>query len=189
MNEQLAGKRYVRTTITNADGSITTARINLSTGEIKPYSYKDAYTDSIKARPKNPPVHIDYSAEGDILGYTPHWITTPPPSYVDRVKENKTIRKTKMNENNVYLDQYMHLNEAIEDHPALDDLFSGVTSLDCGNNKPLNKSLMFNMLRDLDEINSKTIQGYTGYTESYCSRLAQYLRVLSNAFDREVESN
>jgi hypothetical protein len=62
----------------------------------------------------------------------------------------------------------------------------GSTSLGDGNKDTINKGVLFCMLRDLDEINAQTIQEYTGHSMSHCWRLAQYLRVLSKAFDMEV---
>lgn len=79
------------------------------------------------------------------------------------------------------------MDDAVLDINVLDNLFEGVSLLDDGKSRPMNKGIMFQMLRDLDTINSETVKGYTGYSERHCQKLCLYLRVLSNAFDREVE--
>ena len=58
-----------------------------------------------------------------------------------------------------------------------------------GNNKPIPKELLFNVVRDLDIISTDTVQEYLkSYSKSYCAKVTQYARVLSNALDSLVES-
>lgn len=184
----LAGLKFARTIITNKDGTITTARINLETGEIKPFNYSKS-APMIKAIAKKKHIITDYSAKGNLLAEEPFWVAyIDTNSDVEGTDKNITqYRKNKQNPNNVYLQDYMHINDAIEDNPKLEDMITGISNLDCGNDKPLNTSLLFNMLRDLDEVNQDTIESYTGFSKAYSRRLAQYLRVLVNAFDGHIE--
>lgn len=186
MTEVIKERKYVRTTITNPNGTITTARINLITGVIKPYNYFKGSDDIVVSAKEAAPA-VDYGAAGDLLDYIPHWVTIPAPNYQDRIKAGFKPRISKDNPNNVFLSEYISLEDAVFDINVLEHLFEGVSQLDDGKSRPMNKSLMFSMLRDLDTINSETIQGYTGHSERHCQKLALYLRVLSNAFDREVE--
>lgn len=174
--EQLKGKKFVRTTMF-VDSMNVSARLNLYSGEIKPHKYRAA-TIMPKAR-------WNGSEDGN-----PAWTRILAPVWVDSrpnsAKEN--MRKTKSNPNNFYLEDFMHLTDATERHPVLDDLFTGVSSLGDSVRDPVNKGVLFRMLRDLDEINVKTIQEYTRYGEKHCYKLAVCLRILSNAFDNEVDS-
>jgi hypothetical protein len=174
--------KFVRTIITNEDGTITPARLNTLTGEIKPFTHwKKLELDEKRKR-----IEIKGSINTD-HERVPLWELIPAPKYPTVDSIGRIPRKNKLNDNNVFLKEYMSLEQAKEDIPALDNLFEGVSKLDCGNSRPLHKGLLFSMLRDLDEINANTIQVYTGYSEKYCQRLAQYLRVLSTAFDKEIE--
>jgi len=179
--------KFVRTTITNPDGSISPARINTETGEIKPYKHwkqkeNEEFRKQLKLKRK----------DGINDATKPlFWEIIPPPAIAggNEKKENKAIRKSKENVNNIYLQEFLTLSEAIEDVPILDNLITGVSKLDSGNKNPINKGLLFSMLRDLDVINVTTVQQYTGYSERYCRKLVQYLFVLSTAFDNEIEKN
>jgi hypothetical protein len=172
--EQLKGKKFVRTTMF-VDGTNVSARLTLATSEIKPHPYKTG-----KSMPKASWNGVE---DGD-----PAWARIPAPVWVDKSLPAKSIRKTKSNPNNIYLEEFMTLEEATEALPILDNLMVGSTSLGDGNKDTINKGVLFCMLRDLDEINAQTIQEYTGHSMSHCWRLAQYLRVLSKAFDMEVNS-
>lgn len=172
----LENKKFVRTTITNQDGTITSARINIETGEIKPYTYNDN-TPDIEIIPKE-------NAGQD----APFWMSYLGKEEYEPTKDKPTIsRKNKTNNNNVFLKEFDTLSEALEAIPQLDNMITGVSRLSCGNNKPINQKLLFAMLRDLDDINQDTVQEYTGYSTNYSRRLAQYMRVLVNAFDNHVE--
>lgn len=185
-------KKYVRTMMKLDDGNYVTARINLSTGEIKPYKYKSSTPEQIMPRPKADvkPI-LDYTAPGDLLDYTPHWVDIPPPNRclatAKGVDKLPVMRKSRKNPNKVYLEAFENMTDAIECLPWLDDLIVGVANLDCGNSRPLKTGLLFGMLRDCEEINVETIFAYTGHSEKHCWRLAQYMRILVTAFDREVE--
>lgn len=186
MTEAIKERKYIRTTITNPNGTITTARINTVTGEIKPYKYSKGI-DRIRAKPLNEPVSIDYGAEGDLLDYVPYWVAMMPPiTSITNGTDSSKIRKNKLNDCNIYLKDYESLDCASSDIPVLDNIFTGVSLLDCGNSRPMNKALMFCMIRDLDNINTQSVKDYTGLSEAYCRRLAQYLRVASNAFDAAI---
>lgn len=174
--ENLKGKKYVRTTML-VNGTYVSARLNLSTGEIKPHNYR--------AGKPMPEARWNGVEDGN-----PAWTRILAPVWVDS-RPNSTkanMRKTKSNPNNIYLEDFMHLTDATERHPVLDDLFTGVASLGDSVRDPVNKGILFRMLRDLDEINVKTIQEYTRYGEKHCYKLAVCLRILSNAFDNEVDS-
>lgn len=174
--EQLQGKKFVRTTMF-VDSINVSARLNLAIGEIKPHKYRAANLMPI--------ARWNGAEDGN-----PAWTRILAPVWVDS-RPNSTkasMRKTKSNPNNFYLEDFMHLTDATERHPVLDDLFTGVSSLGDSVRDPVNKGVLFRMLRDLDEINVKTIQEYTRYGEKHCYKLAVCLRILSNAFDNEVDS-
>lgn len=196
--KQAKESKYIRTVML-VDGKYVTARIEKATGEIKPYKYKkDKKYDKPKARPSQ--AHIDsmankdYTAPGDILGYTPHWALIAPPERsikppVDP-KEQGAMRKSKPNPNGAKLAGFMVASEAIAALPFLDDMFVGCANLDAGGNtRPMKTSLLFALLRDLNDINVESIQAYTGHSTPHCYKLAAYLRILSTAFDKAVEDN
>lgn len=188
-------QKYIRTMML-VDGEYVTARITVETGEIKPYKYakKD---DKPKARASqaflDAEANKDYSAPGDLLGYVPHWATIAPPERsikppVDP-EQKGAMRKSKPNPNGKLLADYMYVTDAIEAFPCLDDMFVGCANLDAGgNSRPLKTGLLFNLLRDLNDINNETIQAYTGCSDSYAYKLAVCLRVLSTAFDHAVDN-
>ena len=188
-------QKYIRTTML-VDGEYKTARIEVATGEIKPYNYAKNHKDMPKARPSQAfleeRANKDYTAPGDLLGYTPHWALIAPPERsikppVDP-KQQGAMRKSKPNPNGRLLADYMFVTDAIEAFPCLDDMFVGCANLDAGgNSRPMNTGLLFSLLRDLNEINIETIQAYTGCSESHSYKLSAYLRVLCTAFDTAVK--
>lgn len=171
-------KKYIRTQMKLDSGEIVDARICLATGEIKPHKYPVQ-----KPMPKARAL-----PEGETNGLLePSWLRIPAPDTKARVKAGRTVRVTKSNPNNIYLEGYMFLKDAVEDYPVIDDLFVGAASLGNSARDPLNKSILFSMLRDLDDINVLTVQGYTGYNEGHCYKLAQALRIISTGLDNEID--
>lgn len=193
---QAKHQKYIRTMML-VDGEYKTARIEVATGEIKPYNYAKNHKDMPKAKPSQ--AHIDeaankdYSAPGDLLGYVPHWALIAPPERnllpLRDATQQGAMRKSKPNPNGKLLASYMFVTDAIEDFPCLDDMFVGCANLDAGGNtRPMKTGLLFNLLRDLNDINVESIQAYTGCSESHSYKLAAYLRVLSSAFDTAVDN-
>lgn len=113
---------------------------------------------------------------------------------LEEYKQPRTGIKTKPNPNNIYLKDCWSFSSMKDDLPPyfvvnLDDILTGVSNLDLGGNtRPVSKRLLFNMLRDLDEISTQTIKGYTNYSESYCRKLAGLMRVTVQSFNRLVDS-
>ena len=184
-------KKYVRTTIKLDDGTYVSARINTETGEVKPYNYAKK-SKLVITKPKQNVVDriTDYDAEGDLLGYEPSWLHV---SKTERdIAETKAdgvkppLRKSMANPNRTILAEFSTMQDACAEFPWLEDTLFGVAHLGCGNTRPLSMKKFFYMLRDLDEINVETIYAYTAYSEKHCYRLAQHMRVLVAAFNREV---
>ena len=187
-------KKYIRTMLKLDDGTYIPARINTETGEIKPYTYAKKPKLS-SAKPEQDAVErvieraADRGAKGNLLGYEPAWLHD---SYTQRdIAETKadgvrpTLRKSMANPHRTILDDFLTVQDACADYPWLEDILFGATHLDCGNTRPFSMKQFFFMLRDLDEINVETIYAYTTCGKTHCSRLAQHMRVLVNAFNRE----
>ena len=190
------GKKYIRTTLKLDDGTYVPARINTETGEIKPYNYAK--------KPKHKRVIleseqdsldrvidriVDRGAKGNLLGYEPLWLHD---SWTQRdIAETKAdgvkppLRKSMANPNRTILDEFLTVQDACAEYPWLEDILVGASHLDCGNTRPFSMKQFFYMLRDLDEINVETLYACTTCGEKHCYRLAQFMRVLVNAFNRE----
>ena len=188
------GKKYIRTTLKLDDGTCVPARINTETGEIKPYNYAkkpkrvileseqdalDRVIDRIVGR----------GAKGNLLGYEPSWLHDSwtkrdiAETKADGVKPRSW--KSMANPNRTILDEFLTVQDACAEYPWLEDILFGATHLDCSNTRPFSMKQFFYMLRDLDEINVETIYACTTCGEKHCYRLAQFMRVLVNAFNRE----
>lgn len=175
--QRMAMKQYAYTQMLDIQGAIIPARIALATGEIKPY----------KKRKKR-----RIEAVGTInedCGKPLHWEMITPPirggMIVSAASRDKR-RRTRSNENNIYLKEYHTVTDALEEIPALDDMLTGASYLHDGT-KPFSKSLLFCMLRDLDTITTETVKDYTGFNERHSRKLASALRVLINAFNDAVD--
>ncbi len=179
--------KFVRTTITNANGTISRARINLNTGEITKFSGKQI-TLQLKAKPK--------AVLGDAV---PFWVGML--SQENTEKPRRTINSSKSVENPYFgmlndFDIYEtkgdsqivcaedELDEdgmdtqiaALRDNrPFMDNYFTCVSHL--GPSNPLSKNVLFSLLKRLPEISSDTIHQSTSYSVGYCQRLATALRV------------
>ena len=188
------GKKYIRTTLQLEDGTYVPARINTETGEIKPYNYAKK-PKLFSAKPEQDAVErvieraVDRGAKGNLLGYEPSWLHD---SYTKRdIAETKadgvkpTLRKSMTNPNRTILAEFLTVQDACAEYPWLEDILFGATHLDCGNTRPFSMKQFFFMLRDLDEINVETIYACTTCVKTHCSRLAQHMRVLVSAFNRE----
>ena len=186
--------KYIRTTLKLEDGTYTSARINTETGEIKPYNYAknpkrvilESEQDSLDRVIDR---IVDYDAKGNLLGYEPLWLHD---SYTQRdIAETKAdgvkppLRKSTANPNRTILAEFLTVQDACADYPWLEDILFGATHLDSDNTRPFSMKQFFFMLRDLDEINVETIYDYTTYSKSHCYKLAQHMRVLVSAFNRE----
>ena len=189
-------KKYIRTTLKLDDGTYVPARINTETGEIKPYNYAK--------KPKHKRVIleseqdsldrvidriVDRGAKGNLLGYEPLWLHD---SYTQRdIAETKAdgvkppLRKSMANPNRAILAEFLTVQDACDEYHWLEDILVGATHLDCSNTRPFSMKQFFYMLRDLDEINVETLYACTTCGEKHCYRLAQFMRVLVNAFNRE----
>ena len=194
------GKKYIRTTLKLDDGTYVPARINTETGEIKPYNYAK--------KPKHKRVIleseqdsldrvidriVDRGAKGNLLGYEPLWLHD---SWTKRdIAETKANGakprswKSMANPNRTILAEFStgvdDMQAACAKYPWLEDILFGATHLDYGSTRPFSMKQFFYMLRDLDEINVETLYACTTCGEKHCYRLAQHMRVLVNAFNRE----
>ena len=187
-------KKYIRTTLKLDDGTYTSARINTKTGEIKPYKYAKN-SNSFNAEPEQDVVErvieraVDRGAKGNLLGYEPAWLND---SYTKRdIAETKadgvrpTLRKSMANPHRTILADFLTVQDACAEYHWLEDILFGATHLDYGSTRPFSMKQFFFMLRELDEINVETLYAYTTCGKTHCSRLAQHMRVLVNAFNRE----
>ena len=191
-------KKYIRTTLKLDDGTYVSARINTETGEIKPYNYAKK-PKLFSAKPEQDAVErvieraVDRGAKGNLLGYEPMWLHDSwtkrdiAETKVDGVKP--PLRKSMANPNRTILAEFStgidDMQAACAKYPWLEDILFGASHLDCGNTRPFSMKQFFYMLRDLDEINVETIYACTTCGEKHCYRLAQFMRVLVNAFNQE----
>ena len=187
-------KKYIRTTLKLDDGTYTSARINTETGEIKPYNYAKKPKRVILESDQDPLDRVidrivDHDAKGNLLGYEPLWLKE---SYTQRdIAETKADGvkprswKSTANPNRAILADFLTVQDACDEYPWLEDILVGATHLDYGSTRPFSMKQFFFMLRDLDEINVETIYACTTCGEKHCYRLAQHMRVLVNAFNRE----
>lgn len=188
-------KKFIRTTLKIDDGSYVSARINTKTGEIKPYNYAKKHK-LFSAKPEQDALDrvidriVDHGAKGNLLGYEPMWLHD---SYTHRdIAETKAEGvkprswKNMANPNRIILDEFLTVQDACADYPWLEDILFGATHIDCGNTRPFSMKQFFFMLRNLDEINVETIYAFTTCGEKHCYRLAQHLRVLVNAFNKNA---
>ena len=187
-------KKYIRTTLQLDDGTYVSARINTETGEIKPYNY-DKKPKRVILESEQDALDlvidriVDRGAKGNLLGYEPLWLHD---SYTQRdIAETKAdgvrppLRKSMANPNRTILAEFLTVQDACTEYPWLEDILFGATHLDSDNTRPFSMKQFFFMLCDLDEINVETIYACTTCGEKHCYRLAQHMRVLVNAFNRE----
>ena len=190
----IPGKKYIRTTLKLDDGTCVPARINTETGEIKPYNYakkpKRVILESEQdALDRVIDRIVDRGAKGNLLGYEPSWLHDSwtkrdiAETKADGVKPRSW--KSMANPNRTILDEFLTVQDACAEYPWLEDILFGATHLDCSNTRPFSMKQFFYMLRDLDEINVETLYACTTCGEKHCYRLAQFMRVLVNAFNRE----
>lgn len=181
--------KYTRTVMRTEANDYVQARINMQTGEIKPYKYP------VPSRPRKP------VAKANTEGLEPFWLSA---EVVEQAEpRSTTVESAKAVENPYFgmLDIYDvyeirsggigqivcasgeldedQLDDAIcslaDNLPYMDDYFTGVAQL--GTHHPLSKNVMFYLLRSLPTISSKTIFQATSYTIGYCQRLATALRI------------
>lgn len=169
---------FVRTSIRDENGEPTRARINLITGEIRAYSpnKKDDTTmvyPIAKADRNLDKDHfwMDYAVGGK--------------EYPSTINKHISYRKEKINYNNIYLQQFHDLEDALEQLPALDDIFTGVCNL---TDNGVSRSALFYLLKNLDIININTVADRTAYSTSHDRKVLASLIVLSNALDMLIEN-
>jgi hypothetical protein len=102
--------------------------------------------------------------------------------------------KTLSNPNNIYLKEVWSFS-VMEDYLPhrfandLDDILTGTALLNLGGNtRPVRKGLIFDMLRDLDEISTATVQEYTGFSERHARKVASLMRIAVTALNRLVDA-
>ena len=95
------------------------------------------------------------------------------------------LRKSMANPNRTILAEFLTVQDACVEMPWLEDILVGASHLDYGSTRPFSMKQFFFMLRDLDEINVEAIYDYTTHSKSHCYKLAQHMRVLVSAFNRE----
>lgn len=176
--------KFIRTQMRDEEGNFVSARINTNTGEIKPYTYR--------WKPEGPKAYGTMDTEQTRHA---HWELVDPPMYGDMEKAYAKKRtgpaKTKHNPNHELILEYYKLSDAKEALLAeygidFDNILTGVSQLHTGT-RPISQGMLFSMLRDLHEVNTDTVSEYTGHTTDYSRRLAQYMRVLVNAFDSMID--
>lgn len=155
-------------------------RINPRNGLVKEYPYKGDFPFVPRPKPT-----LDVFAK-EAVKYALHWELIPAPDFSSSVRDNFKPRKNLINENNIYLEHYYDLEEAQEEMPMLDDIFTGASHLEDGKDRPLSKAMLFQIYQSLSEINTKTVMQYTGYTERHCRKIVSALRVVDGAFDLVV---
>jgi hypothetical protein len=143
------------------------------------------------------------------------WEVIPPPKYPRKITRatteeatadrphvsdgpSKVRRQTRpcksvSNQNSIYLADcwsFAARNDYLPHRFAneVDDIITGIARLDLGgNSRPIHKGLLFDMLRDLDEINVHTIREYAGFSERHSRRLAGLLRIAVIELNRIVD--
>jgi hypothetical protein len=126
---------------------------------------------------------------GDLLGYTPHWVTQ---AYENTNTRGNKGRKILPNPNRHLLSDCHNVQVGCVKFKFLDSILVGAANLDLGgNSKPLGRRRLFNMLRDLDYISTDSVKEYLKeyqFTERYYQKLALTMRVLVNNFNNIVVS-
>jgi hypothetical protein len=177
--------KFLKTFIIGKHGEIIQARINMHTGEIKPY--KPRMRQGIECIKPIPKAAQKAANQAEM----PFWMDTA----IQETEQGKLAnpgnqfkpRKNRDNSANVYLSEFDSMHDACEGLPNLDSLLVGTSNLEIGSSMPVSSSLLFHMLQNLQEINTLTIMQFTGYSESYARKLAALLRVALNAFEAETE--
>jgi hypothetical protein len=171
--------KFIKTQIVDVDGIVHKARINTTTGEVTKFDR------SIPRDRKPSGVMPDLLQDGS-LSYVPQWAAIRSEQELEDEEFLILSRKEQDNPNNTLLSGYEFHSDYSFDYPVFDAILTGVSEISTGGNKPLSKILLFKLLRDLPTISTSAISNYTGYTIRYSQKLAISLRVLANAFDREV---
>ena len=173
-------RRKLRTVsvLFNANGKLQGAQIDMTTGEVSPYAYKDYSDGQPKARP-------DPTAPDTV----PFWmepmhaptVSADTTGYEDETEDKS--RKKLANGAKFYLQWYVCLKDAIEDFPALDHVMTGATSLDLGGNtRGLNRQHLFTMLQNLDTISPTTVRAFANHSKSHSEKVAVCLRIIVHGF-------
>lgn len=170
----------------NEDGLVVSAKIDLSTGEIKPHRYKDYFSKRpvirVKAEPSNvePPwVRIPEQERGTLEAIKATVKTAAPAS-----------RKKRINSLQIYLEDYLSFSDALSDLPLLDNIILGSSLLDMGgNSRPVSQGALFHLLKNLEVITPADVRNIRGCSVRHSEKLALCLRVIVAAFDAAVEGS
>lgn len=180
-------RRTLRTVsiLFDAHHKLQGAKINMSTGEVLPHTYKDYYDGKLKARrnPDAPDIEPFWMQPLDgkgVIATTGDTKATP---------EKDKSRKKLPNGAKEHLEQYVYLRDAIEDYPSLDHIMCGATSLDLGGNtRGLNRQHLFTMLQNLDAITPETVRSFAGHSKSHSEKVAACLRIIVHGFMASVRA-
>lgn len=179
--DDLSARKKVRTIMLDETGLPTGARIDMTTGEVRPHSYKD-YSAGMR-RPKPNP---------DAQDLEPFWmqpLSAMPAVEVENngIPEADKSRKKMTNKAKPLLHDYLHLTEAVADYPVLDHIICGATSLDLGGaTRGLNRAHVFTLLQHLDVISPSTVRDFAGHSKSHSEKVAVCLRIVSTAFSASI---
>lgn len=182
----LHSRKTLRTvsTLFNAEGRLTGAKINLSTGEIEAHDYKDYFEQGPKARRKL-----------DAPVIAPFWMKFVEPTdggaataaATDSKKKRGQPPKVHINSLKPYLAAFSAPGFALAGLPFLDKIVTGVVNLDMdGNTRASAKKLTVSLLQRLDFISSQGVRDYMHLTLRPCcqrhsQKIAMYLRVIETA--------
>jgi hypothetical protein len=123
-------------------------------------------------------------------GAQQHSIETKPAPFVPKVALVKPLDqrgKKKINTLKMYLAHYYSFAELAEDMPLLDDIVTGSSLLDFGDNKkPLRRDTLFFLLKELEIITATGVRAVHNCGVRHSQKLALCLRVIVNAANTEA---
>lgn len=181
----LHSRKTLRTvsTLFNAEGRLTGAKINLSTDEIEAHDYKDYFEQGPKARRKL-----------DAPDITPFWVksleATDGQSTAAATKAvSKRGRPSTVQTNSLkpYIAGFGAPGFALASLPCLDRIVTGAVNLDMeSNTRPLAKKVVVSLLQRLDVISTQAVREYMHltlrqYSERHAQKIALCLRVIETA--------
>lgn len=173
-------RQTLRTVMLDAQRRMQGAKIDMVTGEVVPFAYKDYSSGMLKARrnpnaPDTDPFWMHPSSMADTGPLAQE--AAPAAAKPDRSRK-KLVNATKS-----HLESYVSLADAIVDHPDLDHILYGAASLDMGGNtRGLNRKRLFTMLQNLDFITSHAVRQFAGHSKSHSEKVATCLSIIVHAF-------
>lgn len=168
------------------------AKIDMSTGEITPHTYKDYNPPMRKPKPNPLAQHLE-----------PFWMSMPAGATKAVTTPNaKKSRKRVGNGCKMYLQYIASQNNSDENSvaseftnlvtaklPALMDIIDSVNQLDMGQNtRGLSRTALLSMLASLDDITAQAVRDFMDCSVRHSERVAGCLRVIITAFVRATES-